>query len=887
MPDLPSGTVTFLFTDIAGSTALWERDRQAMAAAVARHIALLDAAIQAHGGVQYKTIGDAVQAAFPTAADAVAAGVAAQRALQAEPWPHPPGLLHVRMALHAGEAVPRDGDYLAGRLNRLARLLAAGHGGQVLLTEVVERLVESNLPNGVSLRPLGTHRLRDLHEPEEVFQVIAPGLPDLFPPLLSLPRHPTNLAIPPTSLIGREAEVTTILSMLDEGARLLTLVGPGGTGKTRLALEIAAEALARYPDGVFVVDLSPLTDPALVVPTIAATLGVRETAGEPLRKTVIRHLGERHLLLMLDNFEQVLESASDIATLLATCPNLSILATSREPLHIRAEREIAVAPLPLPAPGRLPPLAELAGVAAVALFVERAQAAHASFALTAENAAAVAGICQRLDGLPLAIELAAARIKVLPPGALLARLEQRLPLLTSGDRDAPLRQRTMRDAIAWSYDLLTLEEQQLFRRLAVFVGGFTLAAAEAIAASNGALNVFDGIVSLVEQSLLRQTSGLDDQPHYLMLETVREYGLERLAVAGEADDARQRHADHFLSLADSHAVGVWFRENLEHVTRFAPERDNVRVALDWFAEHGETSALLRLSAAVFGPSLALGLYREGLQWVERALARSRQDRSAARAQALDAAAWLAIFQGDYERAAAFTHEALDLARELGDPVLVGVTLVGAGMLSYRQGAYGRAEALLDEAHHQLQGLASSQVHVAAEIGAALLVLGDVALAQAQFDRAANHYEAALEHFRAGDVVWTPIDALAGLAGVRYCTGDVVEAAALYAESLAQARALGATILVVTALLGLAGVAAESGRPEEGGRLLGAAEGSAAALRTPSFPRDRPVRDRAVAALTATLGEQRLAAAREAGRALTLEAAIVEAQAVAEAVMTSP
>src|SRR5688572_22037862 len=448
MTDLPRGTVTFLFTDIEGSTALWERDRTAMRAAVNQHLALLRESIAAHGGVAFKTVGDAVQAAFVTAPPALAAAVAAQRQLQAASWPDETGPLRVRMALHAGVAEPSDGDYLAPCLNRLSRLLATGHGQQVLLTETARRLLEGELPSGASLRALGSHRLRDLLEPEEVFQVLAPGLPEQFPALRALPSHPTNLTVPPTALIGRDEELVAIERQLghDRG-RLVTLTGPGGTGKTRLAVEVAAEALDRYPDGVFIADLSLLTDPTLVVPTIAVALGVRETAGELLRETVIRHLRERSLLLVLDNCEQVLESASDIAALLATCPSLSILATSREPLHIRAEREIAVAPLPLPAPGRLPPLAELAGVAAVALFVERAQAAHASFALTAENADAVAGICRRLDGLPLALELAAARIKVLPPVALLTRLEQRLPLLTSGDRDAPLRQRTMRDAI--------------------------------------------------------------------------------------------------------------------------------------------------------------------------------------------------------------------------------------------------------------------------------------------------------------------------------------------------------------------------------------------------------------------------------------------------------
>ena len=371
------------------------------------------------------------------------------------------------------------------------------------------------------------------------------------------------------------------------GARLVTLTGPGGTGKTRLALEIGAEALDRYPDGVFFVDLSPLTDPALVVPTIAATLGVREVVGQPLLETLSGFLTDKRLLLLLDNCERVLAAAPDVAALLAASPTVSILATSRAALHIRGEREFPLLPLPLPAADRLPPLEELAQVPAVALFVELAAASQPDFALTADNAAAVAAICRRLDGLPLAIELAAARMKVLPPAALLARLEQRLPLLTGGGRDLPARQRTMRDAIAWSYDLLAPEEQALFRRLAVFAGGFTLDAAEAVAAPGAALPVLDGVVALVEQSLLRQMPGLDDEPRYQMLETVREFGLERLAAAGEADEVRQRHARHFLMLAERRVHGMQLFMDLESLTRVAPEQDNVRLALAWFDDHGE------------------------------------------------------------------------------------------------------------------------------------------------------------------------------------------------------------------------------------------------------------------------------------------------------------
>jgi predicted ATPase/class 3 adenylate cyclase len=887
MPDLPSGTVTFLFTDIEGSTALWERDHTAMATAVDRHLALLRAAIEAHGGVLFKVVGDAVQAAFAAAPGAIAAAVAAQRAVQTEPWPDPPGSLHVRMALHAGEAVPREDDYLAAPLNRLARLLAAGHGTQVLLTEVVERLVQGTLSAEVSLRLLGTHRLRDLHEPEEVFQVVAPGLPDQFPPLLSLPHHPTNLTIPPTSLIGRETEVAAILLMLDAGTRLLTLTGPGGTGKTRLALEIGAESLDHYPDGVFFVDLSPLTDPTLVVPTIAATLGVREVIGQPLLHTLSGFLATKRQLLLLDNCERILAAAPDVATLLAASSTVSILATSRASLHIRGEHEFPLLTLPLPTADRLPPLEELAQVPAVALFVDLASASRPDFALTAENAAAVAAICQRLDGLPLAIELAAARIKALPPAALLTRLEQRLPLLTGGGRDLPTRQRTMRDALAWSYDLLAAEEQALFRRLAVFAGGFTLAAAEAVAGADAEGNVLDGVVALVEQSLLRPLPGLDDEPRYQMLETVREFGLERLEAAEEEDEVRQRHARHVLMLAERRVHGMQLFPDLQSITRMAPEQDNMRLALTWFDDHHEIDALLALSSLLYALWLAYGQYREGLGWLERALERSTDTASNARVQALVAAGMLSIFQGDYARAATFIPEAVVMAQERNDPLLVGQALTIAGFLAYRQGEYNQAEELLTEGHARLGQVGIRVPSALPDAGFALLLLGSMALAQEQFDRAEKWSKTGLELSQEIGNDWGIGEAHASLGAVSYCTGHHSRAAAHYMKSLDRAQKLRHPLMVGSSLHGLAGVAAESGQPEEGARLLGAAEGLAASLGAPAYPRDQPVRARALAALKAAFGEERLAAGRETGRVLSLEAAITEAQALAEAVMSSP
>jgi predicted ATPase/transcriptional regulator with XRE-family HTH domain len=719
---------------------------------------------------------------------------------------------------------------------------------------------------------------------DERAALLAAARPAQFPPLRAPSSHPTNLTVPPTALIGRDEELVAVGRLLGhESSRLVTLIGPGGTGKTRLALEVAAEALDRFLDGVFVVDLAPITDPQLVVLAIAVAVGVRETAGELLRETVIRHLRKRRLLLVLDNCEQALESAPDIAALLAACPNLSILATSREPLHIRAEHEIEVAPLQLPAPGRLPPLAELADVAAVALFVERAQAVSAGFSLTAGNAVAVAGICQRLDGLPLAIELAAARIKVLPAGALLARLEQRLPLLTSGDRDAPLRQRTMRDAIAWSYDLLAAEEQVVFRRLAVFAGGCTLEAAEAVTSQDGTVDAFTSIAALIESSLLRQEEDRQGEPRFRMLETVREYGRDLLTSAGEQDAVRQRHAECFRRFAENLSRGTPLFVTLESLAPLVADQDNLRLALAWFDERAESDTLMHVSTALYGLWLMQGLYREGLQWIERALERAAHISSGPRLEALAVASRLAAFQGDYTRAAAFSAEGLALARELGDPLRIAKALEADGLVSYRRGDYGQAEDHLEEALRVLRGLSETVPDAISELAVDLLLLGDTALAQKQFDRAATRYAEAFEVAQTVATVYTAIDAQTGLAAANYCSGNTARAASLYMDSLDRSQNVGIMLLVASALLGLAGIAAESDRPEEGAHLLGVAEGSAASVGAPIFPRDWPVRNRALAALAATLDEQRLAAAREAGRALTVDQAIAEANVVAEAV----
>ncbi|HEV2917810.1 MAG TPA: adenylate/guanylate cyclase domain-containing protein, partial [Actinomycetota bacterium] len=549
MIELPTGTVTFLFTDVEGSTRLLQTLGDGYAAVHDEHAAIIRRAVAGGGGVEVSTHGDAFFVAFASPAGAVRAAVAAQRGLAAHDWSPGPAV-RVRIGVHTGEGTLGGDDYVGIDVHRAARIADAAHGGQVIVSDATRGLVEHALPAGVSLRDLGPHRLRGIADPERLHQLVVEGLRADFPPPRTLDARPNNLPPQLTSFVGREEEIAEVERLLDR-TRLLTLTGPGGSGKSRLALRVAAELLTRFQDGSFFVDLSPVTDPDLVPAAVAKALGVPEAAGRPVLEEVKEHLRHRELLQVVDNFEQVAEAGQVIEELLVAAPRLRTMVTSRVVLSLPGEQEYEVPPLHVPDAARLPrDPADLGAVEAVRLFCERALAASPRFALTEQNAPVVAEICARLDGLPLAIELAATRTKVLTPAEILSRLERRLSVLTSSSRSLPERQRTLRAAIAWSYDLLDPVERRLFARLSVFTGGWTFESVEAVCDPEAlGVDALDGLTSLVDKSLVRRVESPGRPRRFAMLETIREFGREQLEACGDLTPVLRRHAEHFLDLA--------------------------------------------------------------------------------------------------------------------------------------------------------------------------------------------------------------------------------------------------------------------------------------------------------------------------------------------------
>jgi predicted ATPase/class 3 adenylate cyclase len=745
--DLPSGTVTFLFTDIEGSTTRWEHHPEAMRTALARHDTLLRSAITSYGGYVFKMVGDAVYAAFAVPADAVTAAVAAQHAITAEEWGEV-GQLRVRMALHTGAAQSRDDDYFGPTLNRVARVLSTGYGGQVLLSSSTFELVRDSLPTGVSLKDLGEHALKDLLRPEHIFQLTIPDLPNDFPALKSLSHHPHNLPLQPTPFLGRQQEVASVCELLSRSdVRLLTLTGPGGMGKTRLGLQVAAELTDQFADGVWFVPLAPLNDAALVVPTIMSTLSISEEGTQPLLVQLQAALKDRNILLLLDNFEQVDAAADAVAELLTSCPRLKVLVTSRVVLHVQAEREFNIPPLSQPDPTHLPDLGTLSQYEAVALFIERAQAVKPDFVVTNANAPAVAGICARLDGLPLAIELAAARSKLLTPQALLTRLSQGLAVLTGGARDVPTRHQTLRNTIAWSYDLLTPDEQRLFRRLSVFLGGCTLEAIEAVSAALDGVDpggfVLDGVGSLLDKSLLRQTERDDGEPWFMMLETIREFGLEALARSEELEAIRHAHAAYYLQLTE--AIEPELRGSQQDIwcDRLEREYDNLRAALNCFLERGESIEMaLRLAGSLWFFWMIRSHTREGWTFLERALERSEGVAASLRAKALYIAGFLAVQLGNVDRGEELCQQSLALFRESGDVAEIGYAIFNLGLTRFSRGDRARARLHFGESLEVFKKAGNKS-----GMAWSLYMLSIVDMSQGEYTRGHSLAEASLLLFR--------------------------------------------------------------------------------------------------------------------------------------------
>jgi predicted ATPase/class 3 adenylate cyclase len=695
MSSLPTGTVTFLFTDIEGSTRLVEQLGDAYSDVLADHCRIIRRAITDAGGTEVATEGDSFFAVFTDAGAAVAATAAAQRALAAHDWPAKADI-RVRMGLHTGAAKLGGDNYVGLDVHRAARVAATGHGGQVVLSAPTRSLVAEALPAGVHLRDLGAHRLKDLAIPEHLYQLDVDGLPVEFPALRSLDARPNNLPLQLTSFVGREAELAAVGKLLD-GARLVTLTGPGGTGKTRLALQVAAERLARYGDGVFFVELATVTDAQMVPTAVAGALRLREQADRPLIETLKDHFRDREVLLVLDNFEQVVGGAGAVTDLLAAAPRLNVLVTSRILLRVHGEHEFGVPPLAIPDAAHLPATEALSAYEGVALFIDRALAARPDFAITQANAPAVAEIIARLDGLPLAIELAAAKCRLLGPEAILGRLGSRLAFLGGGARDLPARQQTLREAIDWSYGLLSADEQAVMPLLGVFAGGFTLDAAGAVIGADATTrDTLDVLAGLVEQSLVRRDEGPAGEPRFAMLETIREYALERLVASNGQAAAQRRHAEYFLALAEaleprltgSPAAG-------EAVDR---DHDNFRAALGWALDDGGESEIgLRLGFALWRFWQQRGHFREARAWFDRLLALPGADApTPARARGLTGAGGIAYWQNDYPAALGWYTEAEAIIRTLDDPVWLADAMYNTGTTAALLGDLPTVTAKLEE-----------------------------------------------------------------------------------------------------------------------------------------------------------------------------------------------
>lgn len=908
--DQPSGTLTFLFSDIEGSTKVWESHPIEMRAALAQHDDILRSAIENHHGQIVKTTGDGVHAGFPNAADAVQAALDAQQGLL-EPLA---GLrLKVRMSVHSGDAELRAGDYYGGVLNRAARLMSAAHGGQILVSNATAELLRDQLPVHAGLRDLGEHRLKDLTRPEHIFQLTHPDLPEEFPPLATLESYPNNLPVQLTSFVGREKETGEVRALLAKN-RLVTLTGSGGTGKTRLALEAGAQEVSKFSQGVWLVELAPLADPAQILPALAHVLGLMETSTTTLARLVAEYLREKQVLLLLDNCEHLIDACARLADdLLHACPRLKMLASSREALGIAGE--VAY---------RTP---SLGGSEATQLFLERARAANPQFRAGEAQAAAIEKICARLDGIPLAIELAAARTRLLTPAQIAERLDDRFRLLVGGSRTALPRQQTLRAMIDWSYDLLSVAEKKLLRNASVFAGGWRLEALEAVADDPQAL---EHLEQLVNKSLVTTEDGLGGM-RYTLLETIRQYAREKLFDAGAEDaaQARDRHLAFYVQMAEAALPRLAGPEMIECMDELEAEQDNLRAAIAWAVETDPLSALRMggLLPTFWGRRLSA---TEGIAWVQTALARAEEripmrDQAlpaylSARAMALSGEASLYFGLGNNDSARKVVGAGIDLARQanaletLANALALGATICGF------LGEVKTAREWLDEAHQLAQnhgfidtysryvileaffsamsnqppraGIADAILSAARTSGnpwtlaLAYSNAGRIEMSAGRWAEAAAYLAESVIHFqKIGDR--SMVNASRSEMGhLLRKQGRLNEAIATYRETITTFQELSEHAAVAHELECFAFIAVAQNQDELAARLLGAAQALRERLQTDMTPIERQEYDASVTSLHAHMDAADLERTWAEGRAMTMQQAIEMARTQLETGKTS-
>jgi predicted ATPase/class 3 adenylate cyclase len=863
--ELPTGTVTFLFTDIQGSTRLLQRLGDGYRSVQDRHAEILRRAIAAGGGHEVRTEGDAFFVAFDSAGGSVRAAVAAQLELAEHPWPA--GVdLRVRAGLHTGEGVLGGDDYLGLDVNRAARIAAVAHGGQVLLSASTHTLVEHDLPDGVRLRDVGRHRLKDLAHPEHLYELVIEGLPSDFPPPRSLDARPHNLPVQLTTFVGRRREIDDLTDRLRR-TKLLTLTGPGGVGKTRLALQVAGEALLEFADGARFVDLSPVTDPALVPRAIASALAVREEAERPVVDTLADHLADKELLLVLDNFEQVVEAAGDVGDLRAAAPRCTFLVTSRSPLRLSGEQEVPVEPLSLPDPGRSPDIGNLRGAESVALFADRAALANPRLLLDEDGTAIVGEICARLDGLPLAIELAASRVKLLSLEEIHERLGSRLPLLTTAARDRPERQRALRTTIDWSYGLLAEPERELLARLSVFAGGATIESTDAVANPSEELGIgtLEGLSSLVDKSLVRR-SELAGGSRFGMLETIREYAGERLADGGRADALALRHAEYFADLAERAEPEFIGEDQAAWLDRFGREHENVRAALRWCLRSGRAEPGLRIAAANWRFWQQRGHLIEGRQWLVDLLSLpAAAGPTMLRGRAVSAAGSLAYWQNDRAEAQRLYDESLTIARASGDAVAVFDASFNLAFLPWFRGDVDESWSLLQECLRIARELGDERriADAASGLAYAAFKRGDYEVALALNEEAITLARAVGNRFILAENVET-------VGQVHRMLGNHEQSRAAYLEALELKHEAGNLPGILTTLFMLSALESGVGHHERAVRLFGAASAMQEefAAAPPALTVDDPL-----ASARSAIGAEAASRALDEGRSMDPHAAV--------------